>query len=62
MRSASELPGNEVETTYGITPAQMISQLGLAAVLQPLPTGSLVPNFNISGFQHRGHRFQPRSK
>ncbi len=40
-------------TTFGISPAQIASQVGLVN-LPPYPDGNAVPNFNIAGFQQTG--------
>jgi hypothetical protein len=46
--------GNHTAQTYGLTSAQMVSQLGLVGIPQPYSTGANVPNFSITGFQQTG--------
>jgi hypothetical protein len=46
--------GNHTAQTYGLTSAQMVSQLGLVGIPQPYSVGANVPNFNITGFQQTG--------
>jgi hypothetical protein len=46
--------GNHTAQTYGLTSAQMVSELGLVGIPQPYSVGVNVPNFNITGFQQTG--------
>ena len=41
-------------TSFGVTPAQIVTELGLVNIPQPYPTGNAVPNYNITGFQQTG--------
>jgi hypothetical protein len=54
--------GNHTATTYGITSAQIVSQLGLVGIPQPYSVGANVPNFNITGFQQTGGSAYSRSR
>ena len=46
--------GNHTGTNYGITSAQIVSDLGLVGIPQPYSVGGNLPNFIITGFQQTG--------
>jgi hypothetical protein len=41
-------------TSFGVTPDQIVGELGLTNIPQPYPKGNAVPNYNITGFQVTG--------
>ncbi len=57
-----DFSGNHSATSYGITAADAVSDLGLTDLPGPVPEGNAVPNFKITGLQSTGGQASSRSR